>query len=103
LEKTFTISPDSAPLDGQLRIVHFGALDGKEVTSIMGSAYDGGKHVERDDVGYSSVNSVRIDFKEKGEDHTWRRVCIDGSIVAVEEGGWVDVSMAEGEVLQVVI
>ena len=103
LEKTFTISPDSEPLDGKLRIVHFGPLDGKEVMSIMGSAYDGGKHVEREEVGYNSVQDVRIDFKESGEDYTWRRVCIDGSIVAVEEGGWVEVSMSEGEVLQVAV
>lgn len=103
LEKTFTISPQSKPLDGRLRVVHFGALDGGEVMSIMGSAYDGGKHVDRAEVGYSEVERLRIDFKEQGEDSRWRRCCIDGSTVAVEEGGWMDVALAKGEVLRVVV
>ena len=103
LEKTFTISPDTEPLDGKLRIVHFGPLDGNDVMSIMGSAYEGGKHVQSEEVGYRSVEGVRIDFKETDDDYTWRRVCIDGTIVAVEKGGWVEVSMAQGEVLRLVV
>ena len=46
LEKTFTISPASKPMNGKLRVVHFGALSGEETTEVMKAAYAGGKHVE---------------------------------------------------------
>jgi diacylglycerol kinase family enzyme len=103
LEKTFTISPESKPLDGTPRVVHFGPLDGKEVMSIMGGAYQGGQHIKSEVVGYDAVEGMKISFREPGDDWRWRRCCIDGSIVAVEEGGWMDVSMTNGQVLQVVV
>ncbi|KAE8445398.1 hypothetical protein EG329_013411 [Mollisiaceae sp. DMI_Dod_QoI] len=93
LEKTFTISPNSKPFDRALRIVHFGALSGDDTMDIMKAGYDGGQHVTRNDVGYESVESIRIDFKEPGESWKWRRCCIDGLIVGVEEGGWMEVSL----------
>ncbi|KAH6662507.1 ATP-NAD kinase-like domain-containing protein [Halenospora varia] len=93
LEKTFTISPASKPLDGQLRVVNFGALDGQQTMEIMKAAYADGKHPEIEGVGYDAVDSLRIDFLEKGESWKWRRCCIDGLIVGVEEGGWIEVKM----------
>jgi hypothetical protein len=66
----------------------------------MTLAYDGGKHITGDEklVGYEDVDSLRIDFQEDGEDGKWRRVCIDGSIVKIEEGGWMEVDrMPENE------
>ncbi|RDL31347.1 Uncharacterized protein BP5553_09556 [Venustampulla echinocandica] len=93
LEKTFTISPASKPLDGQLRVVRFGALDGEKTMDIMRAAYADGKHVAMDGVGYTSVDSLRIQFLEKGESWKWRRCCIDGLVVGVEEGGWMEVGM----------
>ncbi|KAK3936280.1 ATP-NAD kinase-like domain-containing protein [Diplogelasinospora grovesii] len=45
LEKTFTISPASKPLDGQLRLVHFGDVGGKKTMDIMMAAYNDGAHV----------------------------------------------------------
>ena len=104
LEKGFTISPDSIPLDGQLRLIHFGPLDGKRAMEIMTIAYDGGKHVLREEVGYEKVERVKFSLKEKGSDWKWRRVCIDGAIVAIEEGGWFEVHVvdAKAEVLSVV-
>jgi len=93
LEKTFTISPDSKPFDRALRVVHFGALSGEDTMNIMKAAYNAGQHVKRDDVGYESVESMRIEFKEPGENWKWRRCCIDGLIVGVEEGGWMEVSL----------
>lgn len=102
LEKTFTISPASKPLDGKLRVVHFGPEKGEEVGRIMGLAYQGGKHVEEEKVAYEEVRGLRIEFLERdgnkksgGKDDIegrWRRVCIDGLIVRVEEGGWMEVS-----------
>ncbi len=104
LEKTFTISPHSEPLDGKLRIVHFDSGSGEEIMHIMTAAYDGGKHVSKGtNVGYEEVESVKVDFEEeKGE---WLRVCIDGLIVRVEKDGWMKIKNAKKgeEVLSVVV
>jgi hypothetical protein len=107
LEKLFTISPLSRPLERKLRVVHFGPESGEEVARLMGLAYQGGKHVEDESskVGYEEIQGIRIDFLEKGEEGTWRRVCIDGTIVKVEQDGWVSVEKVKpgGEVLDVVV
>ncbi|KAK6580766.1 hypothetical protein PZA11_007002 [Diplocarpon coronariae] len=98
LERTFTISPESKPFERSLRVVHFGALSGEELGAVMGDAYQGGKHVERHEVGYEQVEGIKIVFKEKCRDWRWRRACIDGSIVGVEDEGWMDVRLVpEGE------
>ncbi|KAI0424588.1 ATP-NAD kinase-like domain-containing protein [Xylaria sp. FL1042] len=85
LEKTFCISPASRPLDGQLRLVHFGPVDGPKTMGIMMAAYDGGKHVDMDGVGYEEIDEIRITTHE--EDARWRKVCIDGTIVEIPVGG----------------
>ncbi|KAI9736236.1 MAG: hypothetical protein M1834_001122 [Cirrosporium novae-zelandiae] len=100
LERDFLISPASQPLDGLLRLVHFGPLDSDEVMRIMGLAYQGGKHVEEAVVDYLDVEGVRIDFDEV-EDR-WRRICIDGKIVVVPEGGWMEIQREEREILNVI-
>ncbi|KAM5434587.1 hypothetical protein MferCBS31731_006689 [Microsporum ferrugineum] len=89
LEKGFTISPASQPLDGQLRIVHFGPLAPERAGELMALAYQGGQHVEQPEVAYAAVEAVRIRVKE--HDERWRRVCVDGRIIllpheAVEAG-----------------
>ena len=99
LEKTFLISPESKPLDGKLRILHFGVLSGEKAMGIMMKAYEGGKHVESIEVAYEEVEGIRVDFEESGEEWKWRRCCVDGLIVGVEEGGWMEVRReAEGAV-----
>ena len=90
LEAGFTISPASKPLDGKLRLVEFGRLSGEEAMEIMKKAYDGGKHVEDGRVGYHEVESVKITIRE--EDARWRRVCLDGKIIQLEQDGWVEVT-----------
>ncbi|OQO10835.1 hypothetical protein B0A48_04136 [Cryoendolithus antarcticus] len=100
LEQGFNISPASRPLDGKLRLVHFGALGGKDVMEIMGAAYQGGKHVDDPRVGYEEIDGLRIEFAE--EDARWRRVCVDGKIIRVEKGGWVEVKMGPKAVLNLV-
>jgi hypothetical protein len=57
--------------------------------------------VGEEKVAYEEVRGVRIEFLERDEDASgghgddmegrWRRVCIDGLIVRVEEGGWMEV------------
>lgn len=102
LEKTFTVSPASKPLDGHLRLVHFGPMPGDEVMRLMGCAYDSGKHVEEKTVGYEDVEAVRIDFEDGEDDARWRRICVDGKIVRVERGGWVEIKKDEKHVLDLV-
>lgn len=89
LEREFTISPDSSPLDGCLRIVHFGPMPPDEAMRLMSKAYQGGLHVNDEAVTYTEIEGFRIDFREN--DERWRRVCIDGKVVAVEQGGWMEV------------
>ena len=89
LEKGFTISPGGKPLDGKLRLVHFGDVGAQGTMDIMGKAYDGGKHASDDRVGYEEIEGLRIEFDE--EDSRWRRVCVDGKIVRVEKAGWIEV------------
>lgn len=111
LEKTFCISPASNPLDGKLWIVHFGPKSGEEVMRIMRRAYQGGQHISngsrKDEVvGYEEVEGARIEFLEPGDEQgRWRRVCVDGLIVRVEEGGWMEVTKVEegGEAVDVLV
>ncbi|KAJ8124989.1 hypothetical protein O1611_g8651 [Lasiodiplodia mahajangana] len=117
LEKTFCISPASQPLDGQLRLVHFGPVDGAKTMEIMMAAYDGGKHVDmrwggitaqgqdkeggRDGVGYEDISEIRIMTHE--EDRRWRKVCIDGTIVEIPAGGCMVVSKETKRHLRVLV
>ncbi|KAE8145044.1 ATP-NAD kinase-like domain-containing protein [Aspergillus avenaceus] len=89
LEKDFVISPKSVPLDGRLRVIHFGPARPEKVTQLMASAYQGGQHVYEESVLYSEIEGLHIQFHEI--DEKWRRVCIDGKIVTVESGGWMHV------------
>lgn len=105
LEKMFTISPASKPLDGQLRVVHFGPLNGEKTMGIMKEAYNNGNHIGIEEVGYESIKGLRISFLEEGQDWKWRRCCVDGLIVGVEQGGWMEVQRVEGgsEAVDVVV
>lgn len=89
LEAGFHISPSSRPLDGILRLVHFGRLSGDETMGIMTKAYQGGQHVHDEHVAYEEIDGLRIEFVE--DDARWRRVCVDGKIIRVEKGGWVEI------------
>ena len=105
LEKAFTISPASKPLDGQLWVVHFGPLDGETTMEVMKEAYNNGNHVALETVGYESIKGLKISFLEEGADWKWRRCCIDGLIVGVENGGWMELHQVEGgsEAVDIVI
>lgn len=117
LEASFLINPLGQPLDGKLRVMHFAKLPvpalaaaeahtvgAKSVIQAMEAAYDGGKHVELPGVGYErdGVEALRIQVEEEdyvaGEEggpkrgrERWRRICVDGAIVELEKGGWVEV------------
>ena len=50
---------------------------------------------------YQPIDGIRIDFDEN-EAH-WRRVCVDGKIVRVDKDGWVEVSMSERSLLNLIV
>ncbi|KAH8587606.1 ATP-NAD kinase-like domain-containing protein [Bisporella sp. PMI_857] len=90
LEREFTISPKSSKrLDGKLRLVHFGDLDATGVNLIMTAAYQDGNHIHLPEVF----------------NWGWRRCCIDGLIVGVEENGWMKVNTVKSgeEAVQVLL
>lgn len=101
LEKTFTISPASEPLDGQLRLVHFAGVTGQRTMEIMGAAYGGGTHVDMEDVGYQAVEQVKVTTFE--EDARWRKVCIDGTIVELPQHGTMLVQKSPEPRLKVLV
>ncbi|KAF2263746.1 hypothetical protein CC78DRAFT_533751 [Lojkania enalia] len=101
LEKLFTISPASKPLDGSLHLVRFGPTNGNEAMRLMGLAYQGGKHVEDPAVLYEAIDGLRIEFEGREENARWRRICIDGKIIRVEEDGWVELKKEPRHVLDV--
>ncbi|EME41626.1 hypothetical protein DOTSEDRAFT_55399 [Dothistroma septosporum NZE10] len=100
LEKGFTISPATKPLDAKLRLVHFGPMSGEGAMDVMTKAYQGGQHVEDESVGYEMIEALRIDFTES--DARWRRVCIDGKIIRVEKGGFVEVRLGQKGVVDLI-
>lgn len=101
LEKPFTISPASKPLDGSLHLIQFGPTDGTEAMRLMGLAYQGGQHVNDPAVLYESIDGLRIEFEGREDDARWRRICIDGKIVRLEKEGWVEIKKEERVVLDV--
>ncbi|KAG0158734.1 hypothetical protein PDIDSM_6253 [Penicillium digitatum] len=100
LEKDFLISPDSVPLDGQMRFIRFGPMSAEDAMQLMTLAYQGGQHVIEDTVTYANIEQVRIDFKE--DEEKWRRVCIDGKIVSVERDGWVEIRKEPSRLLNLI-
>lgn len=88
LEKTFTISPASEPLDGQLHLVHFGDVGGAKTMDIMMAAYNNGAHVDlrwtkeandkeanehtEESVGYDAIDELQVNVLE--QDARWRKV-----------------------------
>jgi hypothetical protein len=118
LEASFNVSPAAAPLDGILRIVQFGPMSGNEVMGLMTKAFQGGAHVADQRVRYLPVAAVRIEMAEddaedkdengKGGKGRWRRICVDGNIVVLEKGGWVEVkpwpsAAMEGSIVDLVV
>ena len=94
MERTFEISPDSRPLDGALRLVHFGTegvSKGQGVMDIMTAAYDKGRHVRMPGVGYGEVARIKVTIREP--DPRWRKVCIDGTIVEIPQDGSMTVAV----------
>jgi diacylglycerol kinase family enzyme len=101
LEEKFRISPSSKVGENVLHVVYFERPEsGRDVMSIMQGAYEGGKHVENEAVRYQVAKGLKIEVAE--EEEKWRRVCVDGGIVVLPEGGSVEVRMNEAEGVKLV-
>ena len=101
LEQNFMVSPCSKPLDGRLRLLRIGPVSGAELYQLLQPASQGGGHIENPAVYYEEFCHLRIDIMEK--DFKWRRVCVDGKIIMVNQGGWLEVHRQERDVLDVVV
>ncbi|KAG6054312.1 hypothetical protein E4U17_003892 [Claviceps sp. LM77 group G4] len=106
LERNFTISPATKPLDGTLHLVHIGAVDSQKIMQAMTGAYQGGTHTlleweNGERVLYEQVDRLRITTQE--EDARWRKFCVDGTIVEVGRGGGMEVERVEDVVFRVLV
>lgn len=106
LERTFNISPASRPLDGKLRLVHFGPVGGERTMQAMAAAYDGGRHVDLawDDgeaVGYEEVEGLRVVTLDEAA--RWRKICVDGTIIEMPVGGSLTVTRRENSGFDIVV
>ena len=101
LEENHMISPHSEPLDGQLRLVHFWPLPSEKIMMLLDKASQGGSHIDDDSVSYGTIGGLRIDFEE--EEERWRRVCVDGTIMQVNKGGWMEVKKSEESFVNLVV
>ncbi|KAG5919413.1 hypothetical protein E4U42_006527 [Claviceps africana] len=106
LERTFTISPATKPLDGTLHLVHIGAVDQQKIMQAMTAAYHDGAHTllawdNGHKVLYDEVAAVRVTTHE--EDARWRNFCVDGTIVEVERGGGMVVERVDEAIFSVLV
>ncbi|KAL8752485.1 MAG: hypothetical protein Q9184_005719 [Pyrenodesmia sp. 2 TL-2023] len=99
-EENLVISPHSKPLDGQLRVLRFGDISGANVMRLLGMAMRGGGHEKDEMAQYAPINGLKIQINEP--DARWRRVCVDGKIVLVEEGGYFEVRKGKEEVVELI-
>ncbi|OJJ63241.1 hypothetical protein ASPSYDRAFT_139955 [Aspergillus sydowii CBS 593.65] len=101
LEKDFMISPESAALDGSLRILRFGPMEPQRAMGLLSAAYRNGQHVQDDEVMYAEIEELKIDFHEA--DKRWRRVCIDGRVVFVQDKGWMRVQKERRRLVNILL
>ncbi|KAF4977467.1 hypothetical protein FZEAL_6031 [Fusarium zealandicum] len=104
LERKFTISPETKPLQSQLRLVHFGPIGGERTMDVMMKAYDEGSHIgmewaDGERVGYDAVDETRVVVLE--DDERWRKVCIDGTIVEIPKGGHMSVKLLDHTTIKI--
>jgi|SRR5579859_1152458 len=96
LEPTFQIAPRQSPLQSSVSVVQIGEMDGAGLMGVMKAVYDGSKHLEMESVKY--FDRVReIEFVVGEGEERWRRICVDGEIIVIEQGGRINVRVIEGE------
>lgn len=94
LEPGFNVSPASRPLDGRLRLLRVAApISGDALEAVMIRAFTDGSHVDDPVVEYKDVSWCRIEIDESEREDKGRRICVDGTIVIVPPGGWIEVKI----------
>ena len=64
--------------------------DGSHINTNQGPEGEGQEEKFKGSViGYDAVDEIKVTIHEA--DERWRKVCVDGTIVEVEKGGWVSV------------
>lgn len=102
LEPTFNIAPRQSPLRDTVSVVQIGEMDGVGLMGVMKAVYDGSKHLEMDAVRF--LDGVRgAEFVVEEREERWRRICVDGEIIVVEQGGRINVRVLEGRESRVFI
>ena len=92
LEPTFPIAPQQSPLSSTVSIMHIGPISGEELMDIMSTVYDNSRHLKMEQVGFAQeVSNVQFEVDEKEE--RWRRICIDGKIISLENGARINLQM----------
>ncbi|GAB1743028.1 hypothetical protein NU219Hw_g8724t1 [Hortaea werneckii] len=64
---------------------------GDRTRKAIQAAYNRGAHVRDSWVGYHEVQSIRIETYGTGNERE-RLFCVDGKLIELEEGGWVEVT-----------
>ncbi len=99
LDPGFLISPTTNTPSETLYVLAIAPTADPKATAdnlmkTLTAAYQKGAHISSDSVVYHPISSLRISMQEPEE--RWRQVCVDGKIIAVEQGGWVEVRMLPG-------
>jgi hypothetical protein len=92
LEPTFPIAPTQSPLQDTVSVVQIGEMDGAGLMGVMKAVYDDSKHLEMESVRFAD-GVKEVDFIIEEGEGRWRRICVDGDIIIVEQGGTVNVKV----------
>jgi predicted HAD superfamily hydrolase len=70
-------------------------MTGESLMGVMKAVYNNSSHLKMEDVKF--IEGVReVEFVVNEEDERWRRICIDGEIVIVEQSAVVSVRICDG-------
>jgi hypothetical protein len=70
-------------------------MTGEGLMGVMKAVYNDSSHLKMEDVEFvEGVNEVEFVINE--EDERWRRICIDGEIVVIEQSAVVSVRVCDG-------
>lgn len=95
LEPTFPIAPKQSPLSSTISVVQIGPMTGESLMGVMKAVYNNSSHLKMEDVRF--VEGVReVEFVVDEEEERWRRICIDGEIIIVEQSAVVSVRICDG-------
>lgn len=66
-----------------------------EIMKVIQAFYNRGTHVQDLRIGYHSIKRMKIEINDTENDELQRRFCVDGKIIVVEKGGWMEIEARE--------